>query len=53
MLRRFTPASSKCVAKQWRLCRMRHRRHYAAYRTMPRVKLRAAIGGPLDCGDAA
>src|SRR5208283_5291917 len=27
MLRRSAPCSSGCVAKQWRLCRMRHSRH--------------------------
>ena len=28
-------------------------RHYAASRTMPRINLRAAISGSLDCGHAA
>ena len=45
--------SSRWVAKQCRLCRMRHRRHYAASRTMPRVGVRAAIHGHLSSGDAA
>ena len=36
-----------------RLCRMRHSRHYAASRTMPRVGVRAAIHGHLNSGDAA
>jgi hypothetical protein len=43
MVRRSVPASSMWVAQAWRLCRMRHRRHYAASRTMPRVGAHAAI----------
>ena len=29
------PSSSRCVAKLWRLYRVRHRRHYTAFPTMP------------------
>jgi hypothetical protein len=41
------------VEQVWRLCRMRHSRHYAASGTMPRVGVRAAIHGHLNNGDAA
>jgi len=34
MVRRSAPASSRCVAKQWRLCLWRHRRHYLPFLTM-------------------
>src|SRR6266567_6150259 len=34
MVRRSAPFSSKWVAKQWRLCIMKHSRHYASSRTM-------------------
>jgi hypothetical protein len=53
MVRKSALASSRWVAKQWRLCRMRHRRHYAASRTMPRVGASAAIHGHLNCVDTA
>jgi len=34
------PACSRCVAKRWRLCRYRHRRHYSESRDMPRQPCR-------------
>ena len=35
-MRRSAPFSSKCVAKQWRLCLSRHSRHYVPCLTMSR-----------------
>src|SRR6202035_5060317 len=34
MVRKSVPDSSRWVAKQWRLCLPRHRRHYLPFRTM-------------------
>ena len=34
-VRMSAPLSRRCVANECLLCRMRHRRHYAASRTMP------------------
>ncbi len=34
MVRRSAPFSSKCVAKQCRLCTQRHSRHYLPFLTM-------------------
>jgi hypothetical protein len=43
-----TFCSSRCVAKLWRLCRCRHRRHYPVSRNMPsdvgEVRTAGAIG---------
>jgi len=36
-----TPASSKCVAKAWRLCRARHKRHsFATHLLLSGVDIR-------------
>jgi hypothetical protein len=35
MVRRSAPASSRWEAELCLLCRIRHRRHYAEFRTMP------------------
>jgi hypothetical protein len=43
----------KYVTTLWYLCRMRHRRHYAASRTMPRVDARALIDARLNRVEAA
>ena len=50
---KLTPARIMSEANVWRLCRMRHRRHYAASRTMPRVGTGAPIHRCLKRGDAA
>ena len=50
---KLTPARTISLAYVWRLCRMRHRRHYAASRTMPRVDVRTPIHGYLNRGEAA
>src|SRR5215469_5618416 len=42
MVRRSAPASSRWVAKQWRLCRVRHSRHYAASRLCREIKTKEA-----------
>ena len=41
------PSSSKCVANEWRLCRARHKRHYAESRTMPSQWFKHAINQPF------
>src|ERR1700746_2819535 len=43
------PQLSSSVAQVWRLCRMRHSRHYAASRTMPRGSNRSRPR-PAECG---
>ena len=53
MVRKSAPDSSRWVAKQWRLCRMRHRRHYAAFRTMPHVDVKEPVHSLRSPGDAA
>jgi hypothetical protein len=40
----FSPPASKSVAMVWRLCRARHKRHYADFRIMPRERAKAALG---------
>jgi len=38
-----SPSANRWVAQACLLCRMRHRRHYAASRTMPHVEVSAPI----------
>ena len=47
MVRRSVPDSSRWVAKQWRLCAQRHRRHYLPFLTMSCKSARARFPGCL------
>jgi hypothetical protein len=47
MVRKSAPASSRWVAKQWRLFRGRDSRHYAGFRTIPGEVDFELIGGVL------